>query len=71
MNVNIIYSLACVTAFFGLMSIISVGCGLLVKMFITLEPQCIFGSNFTYFFILHCPVTSMQDGDKALLRIIW
>ena len=34
----------------GLLSIISAVCGQLVKMLITLEPQGIFGSNFTYLF---------------------
>ena len=47
-HVNIIYLLACVTAFSMdecLLSIIAAGCGRLVKMFITLEPHgtCIFG----------------------------
>ena len=36
----------------GLLSIISVGCGQLVKMRITLEPLDIFGLNFADLFIL-------------------
>ena len=36
----------------GLLSIISAGCGQLVKMLISLEPHGIFGSNFAYLFIL-------------------
>ena len=48
MHVNIIYLLACVTAFWmdgGLLNIIAAGSGRLVKMFLTLEPHetCIFG----------------------------
>ena len=36
----------------GLLSTFSAGCGLLVKMLITLEPHGIFGSHFAYLFIL-------------------
>ena len=36
----------------GLLSIISTGCGQLVKMLITVEPHDIFGSNFEYLSIL-------------------
>ena len=36
----------------GLLSIISVGCGQLVKMLITLELHGIFGSNDAFLFIL-------------------
>ena len=53
----------------GLLSIISAGCGQLVKMLITIELHGIFGSNFAYL-VYHCPVTGMQNGDEALLNII-
>ena len=36
----------------SLLSMISAGCGQLVKMLITLEPHGIFGSNFAYLSIL-------------------
>ena len=36
----------------GLRSIISAGCGQLVKMLITIEPHGTFGSNSAYLFIL-------------------
>ena len=39
-------------------------------MLITPEPYGIFGSNFAYLPILTCPVTGMQNGDKALPSII-
>ena len=56
----------------GLLRIISTGCGQLVKMLITLEPDGIFGSNFAYLFILtfNCPATGMQNGDDAMTSII-
>ena len=54
-----------------LLSIISVGCGQLVKMLITLEPHSIFGSKFAYIiYFEHCQVTGMENGDKALPSII-
>ena len=38
----------------------------LVKMLITLEPRCIFGSNFAYLYtFLHCTATGIQNGDEA------
>ena len=46
---------ACVTTFLmdeGWLSIISAGCGQLVKMLIILEPHGLFESNFAYLFIL-------------------
>ena len=39
-------------------------------MLITLEPHWIFGSNFSYLFILICPDTVMQNRDKGLPSII-
>ena len=55
----------------GLLSIISAGSAQLVKMFITLEPHYIFVSNFVVVFLFkHCPVTGMQNSDKALPSII-
>ena len=43
---------------------------LLVKMLITFEPHGIFGSNFVYSCILHCPATRMKKGTKASPSII-
>ena len=54
----------------GLLSIISVGCGKIVKMLITLELHGIFRSNFSYLFILTVSSHSMQKVNKALLSII-
>ena len=47
----------------GLLSTIPAGCGQLVKMLITLEPNCIFGSNYAYLFIIYCPATGMQNAE--------
>ena len=53
----------------GLLNIISAGCGQLVKMLITLEPHGKLSSDqilntFIYLY-QHCPVTGMQNDDKA------
>ena len=51
----------------GLLSIISASCGQLVKMLITLEPHGNLDPILQIYLFLHCPVTGMQNGDKALL----
>ena len=54
-RVNIVSKLPCITTFLmdeALLSIILASRALLVKMLITLEPHCIFGSNFVYLYIL-------------------
>ena len=43
---------------------------LLVKMLITLEPQCIFGSNFVYLCILTLPSHCNEKCDEASPSII-
>ena len=64
----ILYILACVTAFFvdeALLSISRACRGQLVKMPITVEAYCIFGSNFELW-----QATSMQNGDETSPSII-
>ena len=41
-----------------------------MKMLITLEPYGIFGTNVAYLFVLICPATGMQNGDKEMLSIV-
>ena len=53
----------------ALLSISPAGRGQLVQMLITLEPHGIFGSNFEYQYILHCPTACMQNGDEAFPSI--
>ena len=63
-NTQSLHTKASVTAFLmdkGSQSIVSAGCGQLVKMLIILEPHGIFR---------HCPATGMQNGDEALPSII-
>ena len=58
----------------GLLSIILVGRGQLVKMLITLELHGIFGSNFAYLFILtsYCFFfINPKKPSKAILSFIW
>ena len=53
MHANITYPLACISDYSmveGLLSVISAGCGQLVKMFITYEPHGIFDQMHTYLF---------------------
>ena len=43
----------------ALLSISPTGRDQLVKMIITLQPHCIFGSNYAYFYLFYlCPATS-------------
>ena len=51
-------------------SIILAGRALLVKMFITLEPHGIFGSNFAYLCILTLPSHWYEKCDEASPSII-
>ena len=41
-----------------------------MKKLITLEPHGIFGSNFVYFCILHCPAIAMTKCDEASPSIV-
>ena len=54
----------------GLLSIISAGCGQLVKMLIPLEPHNIFRSNYAGLFKLTLSSHWYANGDKALSSII-
>ena len=72
MHGKIILPLACIIAFWmdeGLLSIISVGCGQLMKMLINLEPHGICGSNYAYLFSIKL-TSHMQNDDEALPSII-
>ena len=53
----------------SLLSIWSSVCDLLVKKLITLEPHGLSRSSFYTYAFYHCPATSMQNGDEALLSI--
>ena len=69
MHVNIVYPPACVTTFLMdevLLNISPAGRSQLVKMLITLEPHCIFETNFACLYTL----TGMQNGDEAAPSII-
>ena len=54
----------------ALPSIILAGRALLVKMLITLEPDCIFGSNFVYLCILTLSCHWYEKGDETSPSII-
>ena len=69
MHVNIVKQPACVKTFLmdeALLSISPAGRGQLVKIIITLEPHCIFETNFACLYTL----TGMQNGDEAAPSII-
>ena len=69
MHVNIVYQLTSVTTFLmdeALLSISPAGRGQLVRMIITLEPHCIFETNFACLYTL----TGMQNGDETSPSII-
>ena len=51
-------------------SIILAGQALLVKMFITLEPHGIFGSNFVHLCISTFSTTGLNKGDEVSPSII-
>ena len=55
----------------GLLSIISAGCGQLVKMLTTLEWHGIFGPNFAYLFVLTLSSHWYAKWDEVLLSIIF
>ena len=52
----------------GLLRIILAGWGLLVKMFITLEPHHIFSSNLAYLFIFE---TDRENDKEKKTRHAW
>ena len=54
----------------GLLSMISAGCGQIVKMLITLQPQGIFGLCFAHLFIVTLPSQWYANGDETLPNII-